>query len=124
MSFQWLNKDCGFRTIYIIKASDNQTEGGRGRVSTGSARTVCTPKFRRRRLSAVKDFSPGCGRLTASNYSLTRQIAVDHSSKGGDAQDYLVLYVIRCVTVYTALIVNRLKVEGWAFRHMGIRTRM
>ncbi|KAH1091644.1 hypothetical protein J1N35_018901 [Gossypium stocksii] len=81
-------------------------KGGHGRVSTGSALAVFTPKFKRRRVSAITDFLPGCRRVTASNY-------------GGGAQDYLVLYVIRCVTIYTALIVNQLKAEGWAFGHMG-----
>ncbi|KAH1121717.1 hypothetical protein J1N35_004877 [Gossypium stocksii] len=65
-----------------MEVSDNQTEGGWGRVSTGSALTVSTHKFKRRRVSTVRDFSLGCGRVTVSNYGLTRQIAVDHSSEG------------------------------------------
>ncbi|KAH1055753.1 hypothetical protein J1N35_033818 [Gossypium stocksii] len=80
------------------------TEGGHGRVSTGSALAVSTPKFKRRSTLAVRDFPPGCGRetmsnygltipvvgdfpprcgrVTASNYGLTRQIAIDHSDEG------------------------------------------
>ncbi|KAH1031746.1 hypothetical protein J1N35_043920 [Gossypium stocksii] len=99
----WPNKDCDFG-INIMEASDIQTEGGRGRVSTGSTLAVSTPKFKRRSVSAVKDFplgygrvtvsnycltmsvvrdfSPGCRRVTASNYDLTRQITIDHSSEG------------------------------------------
>ncbi|KAH1122195.1 hypothetical protein J1N35_005355 [Gossypium stocksii] len=87
-----------------MEASDNRTEGGHGRVSTGSALAVSTPKFKRRRVSAVRDFPPGygrvtasnngltvlavrdfpsgCRRVTASNYGLTRQITIDHSSEG------------------------------------------
>ncbi|KAH1031553.1 hypothetical protein J1N35_043727 [Gossypium stocksii] len=87
-----------------MEASDNQTVGGRGSVTTGSALAVSTPKFKRRSVSIVRDFPPGCGRptasnysltvpvirdfpsgygrVTASNYSLTRQIAIDHSDKG------------------------------------------
>ncbi|KAH1031479.1 hypothetical protein J1N35_043653 [Gossypium stocksii] len=65
------------------------------------AENVCiasTPKFKRRRVSAVQDFPPGCGRVTAPS---------SRSSDG--ACEYLVLYVIRCVSVYTVLIVDRLK---------------
>ncbi|KAH1063990.1 hypothetical protein J1N35_028977 [Gossypium stocksii] len=65
-----------------MEASDNEIEGGHGRVSTGSALAVSTPKFKRCRVSTVRDFSPGCRTVTASNYSLTRQITVDHSSEG------------------------------------------
>ncbi|KAH1039108.1 hypothetical protein J1N35_040851 [Gossypium stocksii] len=99
-----------------MEASDNRTEGGRGIVSTGSALTVSTPKFKQCSVSAIRDFPPGCGRVTASNYGLTvsavgdfpprygrvttlnygltRKIVIDHSSEGDGAQDYLVLYVI------------------------------
>ncbi|KAH1063830.1 hypothetical protein J1N35_028817 [Gossypium stocksii] len=82
----------------------NRTKGGRGRVTTGSALAVSTPKFKRRSVSIVRDFSPGYGRATASNYDLTvqairdfspgcrrvtasncgltRQIAIDHFDEG------------------------------------------
>ncbi|KAH1039085.1 hypothetical protein J1N35_040828 [Gossypium stocksii] len=87
-----------------MEASDNWTEGGCRRVSTGSALAVSTPKFKQHRVSVVRDFSLGCGRVTASNYGLTvsavrdfppgckrvialnygltRQVAIDHSSEG------------------------------------------
>ncbi|KAH1097448.1 hypothetical protein J1N35_014369 [Gossypium stocksii] len=65
-----------------MEASDNRTEGGRGRVSTESALAVSTLKFKRHRVSVVRDFPPGCGRVTASNYGMIRQIAIDHSSEG------------------------------------------
>ncbi|KAH1031492.1 hypothetical protein J1N35_043666 [Gossypium stocksii] len=65
-----------------MEASDNRTKGGRGRVSIGSALAVSTPKYKQCKVSAVRDFPSGCGRVTASNYSLTRQMAVDHSSEG------------------------------------------
>ncbi|KAH1098283.1 hypothetical protein J1N35_015204 [Gossypium stocksii] len=65
-----------------MEASDIQTERGHGRVSTGMALTVSTPKFKRRSVSAVRDFPSGCGRVTVSNYGLTRQIAIVHSSEG------------------------------------------
>ncbi|KAH1046785.1 hypothetical protein J1N35_037569 [Gossypium stocksii] len=41
-----------------------------------------SPKFKRRRVSVVRDFPPGCGRVTASNLGLSRQIVVDQSSQG------------------------------------------
>ncbi|KAH1056328.1 hypothetical protein J1N35_034393 [Gossypium stocksii] len=79
------------------------------RVSAKNVRVAFTPKFKRRKVSAVWDFPPGCGRVTASNLGLSRQIAVDRSSEGDSAHDYLVLYVIRCVTVNTILIDVQLK---------------
>ncbi|KAH1122100.1 hypothetical protein J1N35_005260 [Gossypium stocksii] len=116
-----------------MEASDIQTEGGRGRVSTGSTLAISTPKFKRRSVSAVRDFPLGCERVTTSNYSLTVSAVRDFSpgcgrvtalNYGDGIQDYLVLYVIRCVTVYPALTVSRLKAEGWADGHMGMRTLM
>ncbi|KAH1064036.1 hypothetical protein J1N35_029023 [Gossypium stocksii] len=41
-----------------------------------------TPKFKRRKVSAVRDFPPGYGRGTASDFGLSRQIAIDQSSQG------------------------------------------
>ncbi|KAH1107870.1 hypothetical protein J1N35_011638 [Gossypium stocksii] len=84
-----------------MEASDNWIEGGRGKVSTGSALAASTPKFKRCRVSIVRDFLPGCRRVTTSNYGLTRQNAIDHSSEG-----------------------NQLKAEGWADGHMGMQTLM
>ncbi|KAH1129859.1 hypothetical protein J1N35_001237 [Gossypium stocksii] len=45
-------------------------------------RVTPTSKFKRHKVSAVRDFSPRCGRVTASNLGLTKQIVVDHSSEG------------------------------------------
>ncbi|KAH1039222.1 hypothetical protein J1N35_040965 [Gossypium stocksii] len=52
------------------------------KVSAENVRVASTPKFKRCRVSAVWDFPPGCGRVTTSNFGLTRQIAVDQSSQG------------------------------------------
>ncbi|KAH1039092.1 hypothetical protein J1N35_040835 [Gossypium stocksii] len=87
-----------------MEASDNRIEGCCGRVTTGSALAVFTHKFKRRSVSvvrdfpsgcgrmtaskysltipAVRDFSLGCGRVTTSNYCLTKQITIDRSSEG------------------------------------------
>ncbi|KAH1097030.1 hypothetical protein J1N35_013951, partial [Gossypium stocksii] len=54
-----------------MEASDNRINGGRGRVTTGSALTVYTPKFKRRSVSIVRDFSLRYERVTSSNYGLT-----------------------------------------------------
>ncbi|KAH1064113.1 hypothetical protein J1N35_029100, partial [Gossypium stocksii] len=43
---------------------------------------LSTLNFKRRRVSAVRDFLLRCGRVTVSNFGLTRQIAVDRSSDG------------------------------------------
>ncbi|KAH1107677.1 hypothetical protein J1N35_011445 [Gossypium stocksii] len=116
-----------------MEASNKRTEGGRGRVSTESALAVFTPKFKRCRVSTVRVFQPECERVIASNYGLTMSAVRDFSlgcrrvtasNYGGGAQDYLVLYMIRCVTIYPALIVTRLKAKGPAFGHMGVRTCM
>ncbi|KAH1082918.1 hypothetical protein J1N35_022679, partial [Gossypium stocksii] len=78
-------------------------------VSAKNVLVVSIPKFKQRKVSVVRDFLPGCGRMTASNLGLTRQITVDRPSEGDNARDYLILYMIRCVSVYTVLIVHRLK---------------
>ncbi|KAH1097455.1 hypothetical protein J1N35_014376 [Gossypium stocksii] len=56
--------------IKIMETSDNRTEGGHVRVTTGSALAVSTSKFKQRSVSAVRDFPPGYERATASNYGL------------------------------------------------------
>ncbi|KAH1098066.1 hypothetical protein J1N35_014987 [Gossypium stocksii] len=52
------------------------------KVSAEFERVVSAPKFKRRKVSAVRDFLPGCGRVTAPNFGLSRQIAVDQFSQG------------------------------------------
>ncbi|KAH1056587.1 hypothetical protein J1N35_034652 [Gossypium stocksii] len=47
------------------------------KVSTEIGRVVFAPKFKRHKVSAVRDFLPRCGRVTASNFRLSRQIAID-----------------------------------------------
>ncbi|KAH1082661.1 hypothetical protein J1N35_022422 [Gossypium stocksii] len=39
-------------------------------VPTGYEHLAATPKFKRRKVSAVRDFPPGCGRVTASKFGL------------------------------------------------------
>ncbi|KAH1073420.1 hypothetical protein J1N35_025748 [Gossypium stocksii] len=67
-------------------------------VSVDSGCVATAPKFKRSRVSAIRDFLPGCGRVTTPNVGMS-----------DGARDYLVLYVIRYVSVYTILIVDRLK---------------
>ncbi|KAH1056274.1 hypothetical protein J1N35_034339, partial [Gossypium stocksii] len=52
------------------------------KVSAECEHVVSTPKFKRHKVLTVRDFSPGCGRVTASNFDLSRQIAIDQSSPG------------------------------------------
>ncbi|KAH1107977.1 hypothetical protein J1N35_011745 [Gossypium stocksii] len=54
-------------------------------------RIVSVPKFKQRKVSTVQDFLPGYRRVTVPRSS--RQITVNQS--GFDAQDFLVLLVIR-----------------------------
>ncbi|KAH1122032.1 hypothetical protein J1N35_005192 [Gossypium stocksii] len=83
-----------------MEASNGQSEERSGRVPVEIENVISTPKFKRRRVSAVRDFSPGYRRVTASNFGLSRQIAIDQSSQGSDTRELLVLYMIRCATVY------------------------
>ncbi|KAK5833640.1 hypothetical protein PVK06_017493 [Gossypium arboreum] len=64
-------------------------------VPTGSGCVAFAPKFKLCRVSVVRNFPPGCGRVTAPNFRLSRQITVDHSSQGSGAREFLLLYVIR-----------------------------
>ncbi|KAB2077314.1 hypothetical protein ES319_A06G092700v1 [Gossypium barbadense] len=63
----------------------------------GSSREVGieAPKFKQRKESAVRNFLPGYGRGTTSDFELHRQITVDQSSQGSGDYEYLVLQVIR-----------------------------
>ncbi|KAA3479845.1 histone-lysine N-methyltransferase, H3 lysine-9 specific SUVH6-like [Gossypium australe] len=54
---------------------------GAAKVPAETVHIASTPKFKRRRVSAVRDFLPRCGRVSASNFGLARQIAADHSSE-------------------------------------------
>ncbi|KAH1046392.1 hypothetical protein J1N35_037176 [Gossypium stocksii] len=47
------------------------------KVTTGFQHVTITLKFKRCKLSAVRDFSPGCGRRTTVDFGLHRQITVD-----------------------------------------------
>ncbi|OWM88330.1 histone-lysine N-methyltransferase, H3 lysine-9 specific SUVH6-like [Punica granatum] len=54
------------RTSSVVNGSDNERRSGSA--TTGNANGcyhVVTPKFKRRQVSAVRDFPPGCGRLAA-----------------------------------------------------------
>ncbi|KAK5812091.1 hypothetical protein PVK06_027495 [Gossypium arboreum] len=64
-------------------------------VPTGSECVAFAPKFKRCRVSMVRDFLPSCGRVTVQNFGLS-----------SDAREFLVLYVIRCVTVCLVLIIG------------------
>ncbi|KAH1107899.1 hypothetical protein J1N35_011667 [Gossypium stocksii] len=52
------------------------------KVSAEFERVVSAPKFKWHRVSAIRDFLPGCGRVTAPNIGLSTQITVDQSSQG------------------------------------------
>ncbi|KAH1114781.1 hypothetical protein J1N35_008159 [Gossypium stocksii] len=52
------------------------------KVLAENERVASSPNFKQRRVSVVWDFLPGYGRVTASNFGLSRQIVVDQSSQG------------------------------------------
>ncbi|KAH1107844.1 hypothetical protein J1N35_011612 [Gossypium stocksii] len=59
------------------------------RVTTGFEHITTTPKFKQRKVSAVRDFSPGCGRGPTTDFGLNRQIAVDQDKYSGPSvNDY------------------------------------
>ncbi|KAH1046651.1 hypothetical protein J1N35_037435 [Gossypium stocksii] len=81
--------------ISISKGDASSKEMTNG--STEYERVTATPKFKRRKVSMVWDFSPGYKRGIASDFGLNRQIKVDQSNQGSGDYEYLVLYVARCV---------------------------
>ncbi|KAH1108141.1 hypothetical protein J1N35_011909 [Gossypium stocksii] len=68
------------------------SEGSSRKVMTmvlaGNGLVVLASKFKQWKMSAIRDFPPGCGRITAPS-----------SRSSSDAREYLVLYMIRCVIV-------------------------
>ncbi|KAK5811781.1 hypothetical protein PVK06_027153 [Gossypium arboreum] len=58
------------------------------RVPAEIKRVASTPRFKWRKVSAVRDFSLGCGRVAAPNFGL-----------GSGDHDFLVLYMIRIARV-------------------------
>ncbi|KAK5825525.1 hypothetical protein PVK06_020369 [Gossypium arboreum] len=64
-------------------------------VLAGSVCVASALKFKRRRMSAIWDFPPSCGRVTAPNFGIGRQIIVDRSTQGSGDHEFLVFYVIR-----------------------------
>ncbi|KAH1097101.1 hypothetical protein J1N35_014022 [Gossypium stocksii] len=78
------------------------SKGSSGKVKAmvlvDSGRVASAPKFKRRKVSAIRDFPPGCGRVTAPNFGSSELITVDRSGQGSDAREFLVLYVIKCVS--------------------------
>ncbi|KAH1056837.1 hypothetical protein J1N35_034902 [Gossypium stocksii] len=49
-------------------------------VSTKYEHVITTPKFKRRKVSAVRDFPPGCGRVATTDLGLNTQIVVDQGA--------------------------------------------
>ncbi|KAH1097590.1 hypothetical protein J1N35_014511 [Gossypium stocksii] len=47
------------------------------KVTMGFEHVTTIPKFKRRKVSAVRDFPPGCRRGATMDHGLNRQIAVD-----------------------------------------------
>ncbi|KAH1039081.1 hypothetical protein J1N35_040824 [Gossypium stocksii] len=64
------------------------------KVTTRFEHVSTIPKFKRRKVSVVRDFLPRCERVATTEIGLNRQIAVD---QGSGNYDYLVLYMVRCV---------------------------
>ncbi|KAH1130338.1 hypothetical protein J1N35_001716 [Gossypium stocksii] len=67
-------------------------------VTTGFEHVTIIPKFKRRKVSAIRDFPPGCGRGATTDLGLSRQISVDQGK-------YSCPSVVRCVLLPYDLIV-------------------
>ncbi|KAH1032251.1 hypothetical protein J1N35_044425 [Gossypium stocksii] len=50
-------------------------------VTTGLEHVTTTPKFKRRKVSVVRDFPAGCRRGATIDFGLNRQITVDQGKK-------------------------------------------
>ncbi|KAH1122565.1 hypothetical protein J1N35_005725 [Gossypium stocksii] len=77
-----------FSHVHVLLGS-RTFNGGRGSsnkvmavVSAKNELVVPVPKFKRRRVSAVCDFPPGCGRVATPNSGSSKQITIDRSSQG------------------------------------------
>ncbi|KAH1082915.1 hypothetical protein J1N35_022676 [Gossypium stocksii] len=51
-------------------------------VPAGNGLIVPAPKFKQRKMSAIRDFPPGCGRITALSSRSSELIIVDQSTQG------------------------------------------
>ncbi|KAH1073203.1 hypothetical protein J1N35_025531 [Gossypium stocksii] len=81
----------------LVREIEGQIQMGKGdvsgkemfKVTMGFEHVTTIPKFKRRKVSAVRDFLPGCGRGATTNHGLNRQITVD---QGSNNYGYLVLF--------------------------------
>ncbi|KAH1082711.1 hypothetical protein J1N35_022472 [Gossypium stocksii] len=76
------DKCCLLGLFIELSMSEGSSRKVMAKVPAEIERVVSTPKFKRRRVSAVRDFPPRCGRVTASNFGLSRQITIYRSSQG------------------------------------------
>ncbi|KAH1030889.1 hypothetical protein J1N35_043063 [Gossypium stocksii] len=63
-------------------------------MSTKYEHVITTPKFKRRKVSTVRDFPPGCGIGATADLGLNKQIAVDQGYSGIIANERLFKSVV------------------------------
>ncbi|KAH1107573.1 hypothetical protein J1N35_011341 [Gossypium stocksii] len=70
---------CLIETPLLFGGRDlrNSSAKEMAKVTTGFEHITTMPKFKRRKVSIVRDFPPGCGREATTDLGLHRQIAVD-----------------------------------------------
>ncbi|KAH1107676.1 hypothetical protein J1N35_011444 [Gossypium stocksii] len=78
-----------FRALELSMGEEGSSNKVMTVVLTESGQGASTSKFKRRMVLAVRDFPLGRGRVTAPR-----------SKSSANAQEFLVLYVIRCVKGY------------------------
>ncbi|KAH1032165.1 hypothetical protein J1N35_044339 [Gossypium stocksii] len=59
------------------EASCSYSEGGSGRVPTENGLVAPAPRFKQCKVSAVRDFPPGCGWVAAPITRLSEQATID-----------------------------------------------
>ncbi|KAH1107227.1 hypothetical protein J1N35_010995 [Gossypium stocksii] len=79
--------------------SEGSSRKAMSMVLAGNGLIVPASKFKQCKVSAIRDFPPGYGRVSAPSYRSSELITVDQSTQYANPQEFLVLFVIRCVTV-------------------------
>ncbi|KAH1064026.1 hypothetical protein J1N35_029013 [Gossypium stocksii] len=74
------------QTLGIEMGKRDVSDKVMARVPAEIERVVSAPKFNWQKVLAVQDFLHGCGKVTASDFGLNSQIAVDQSSQSKCSQ--------------------------------------
>ncbi|KAH1082845.1 hypothetical protein J1N35_022606 [Gossypium stocksii] len=79
LSYHWILVIWLFLELSMSNGSSGK---GKSVVPVDSGRVASAPKFKRHKVSAIQDFLPGCGRVTAPNFGSSELITVDRFGQG------------------------------------------